>query len=209
MSTSGSMWGNLVGEQRPDQVTPAAGWYTDPDDGMQLRWWSGTAWTDRFVDSGGGVPAEPDDGVLAELTAVGSEQRWGTVWVWLLAFSPWLTTASGFFAVTAAGPSNTASWQSVLLVAGPLALIVVVAALDVRCLRRWHNEVAHWAWAVCGGPVYLVARTVVLRRQGRFGSAPLWVVLGNVVASFVPFLGRATLYFWVLTMVIYSAVSPS
>ena len=81
--------------------------------------------------------------------------------------------------------------------------------LDVRCLRRWHNEVAHWAWALCGGPVYIVARTVVLRRHGRFGSAPLWVVLGNVVASFVPFLGRAALYFWVVTMVIYSAVSPS
>ena len=204
------MWGNLVSEQRPDQVTPAAGWYTDPDDGMQLRWWSGTAWTDRFVDSGGGVPAEPDDRVLAGPIAVGSEQRWGTVWVWLLAFSPWLTTATGFFAITLAGSSNTAaSGQSVLLVAGPLALIIVVAALDVRCLRRWHNDVAHWAWAVLGGPIYIVARTVQLRRPGRFGSAPLWVVLGNVVAAFVPFLGRATLYFWVLTMVIFSAVSPS
>lgn len=140
---------------------------------------------------------------------MGSERRWGTVWVWLLAFSPWLTTAAGFFAVTEAVLSNSASWQSVLLVAGPFALILVVAALDVRCLRRWHNEVAHWAWALCGGPVYIVARTVVLRRHGRFGSAPLWVVLGNVVASFVPFLGRAALYFWVVTMVIYSAVSPS
>lgn len=30
---------------------PPAGWYGDPNDATQLRWWDGTAWTDRVEKS--------------------------------------------------------------------------------------------------------------------------------------------------------------
>jgi hypothetical protein len=186
-----------VSEQRPDPVAPAAGWYTDPEDATRSRWWNGTVWTNRFAPTGG-PPARTE--------AVGPGRRWGTVWVWLLAFSPWLTTTTGFFVLNAGGPSDTNPWDQVLLGALPLVLIVFVAALDMRQLRRWHDPVAHWAWAVLGGPIYIIARTVVLRRHGRFGSAPLWVALANMVAALIPFLPLAGLYFFVIVMGFFSTL---
>jgi hypothetical protein len=36
-------------------TTVAAGWYQDPDDSTQVRWWNGLAWTDHRAP----LPADP------------------------------------------------------------------------------------------------------------------------------------------------------
>jgi len=46
----------------------------------------------------------------------------------------------------------------------------------------------HWAWiffAVIGAPVYMIGRSVVVRRRVGSGLAPMIVNLALVVASFV------------------------
>ena len=39
---------------------PVAGWYDDPEDPTQLRWWSGTSWTDRRQPREAALPSEPE-----------------------------------------------------------------------------------------------------------------------------------------------------
>ena len=52
-----------------------AGWFADPDDATQLRWWDGTAWTEHRAPSGVEVAAEvvahllPGHGTKRELLA--------------------------------------------------------------------------------------------------------------------------------------------
>ena len=240
------MWGNLVSEQRPGSTTPEAGWYAYPDNGTQLRWWSGDGWTDQYAPMadepatepalGSNEPAaEPASGPYgpsagqpapvsaapAQPTAVATVEqastgypyaayptptvnprmRWGTVSVWLLAFSPWLTMASAIsaFYVYASTPDATPYWVLVLLAAH--ALTTGLAALDGRRLREWlHPTVPHWAWSLLGAPAYLIARAVVLRGRTVRGSAPLWVALVNVVLTWLLFfvvfflVGAMTLY---------------
>ncbi|WP_248283426.1 DUF2510 domain-containing protein [Cryobacterium arcticum] len=123
-----------------------------------------------------GVPAMASDG----------SSRWGTVSVWLLAFMPWLSTisliAAGMMSIYPANPDWW--WVSALLL--PWVLTVLLAVLDVQRLKQWlHTNVASWAWALLGAPVYLIARHVVLRPRARFGSAPMWVAIINIALAVV------------------------
>ncbi|WP_285113728.1 DUF1524 domain-containing protein [Leifsonia sp. fls2-241-R2A-40a] len=40
-----------------DSPLPPAGWYPNPDDAGELRWWDGTAWTDHTAEPGTVAPA--------------------------------------------------------------------------------------------------------------------------------------------------------
>lgn len=132
----------------------------------------------------------------------------GTPWVWLLACIPAVQTIAlepdllGFTEI-ATSPTRTASDGTVdLLVAGfaidfGVTLFVIVAAgllafLDERALQ--HRGVPRpfpWGWGFLLG-VYLVGRTVVLRRRLGRGAAPL--VLGaslyaaGMIVTFTQFL---------------------
>jgi hypothetical protein len=239
------MWGNLVSEQRPRPTTPEAGWYAYPDNGTQLRWWSGDGWTDRYAPmadepadepasglsepSGpyGPSPGQPASGYAASaqptilatvepagypyaaapIATVNPRMRWGTVSVWFLAFSPWLTMASAIsaFFVYASTPDATPYWILVLLAA--YALTAGLAVLDARRLRGWqHPTVPHWAWSLLGGPAYLIARAVVLRGRTVGGTVPLWVTLVNVVLTWVLFF---VLFFLVGALAMYFIQSLS
>lgn len=50
-------------EQPVDAASPAAGWYSDPNDESLLRWWNGAAWTDAVrADDGEGLAPSPGSG---------------------------------------------------------------------------------------------------------------------------------------------------
>lgn len=49
-----------------DKVDAGEGWYQDPDDFDLLRWWDGTAWTDRRKDK----PAKPATATAVAATPV-------------------------------------------------------------------------------------------------------------------------------------------
>jgi hypothetical protein len=224
-----------VSEHRPESTTPEAGWYADPDGAGQLRWWSGTEWTDQYAPMADAAGSAYGPAAAAQPTAVGTLEhprpadlaptqygyapyppatvnprlRWGTVSVWFLAFSPWLTMASGIaaFYVYVSTLDATPYWILVLL--GAHALTTGLAVLDGRRLRQWqHPQVPHWAWSLPGVPVYLIARAVVLRGSTVRGTAPLWVALANIVLTWVLFF---VVFFLVgaLTLYIIQALSDS
>jgi hypothetical protein len=181
-----------VSEQRPESVLPVAGWYRHPGSDTQLRWWDGDGWTDQYspvadiaapvqqTDEPTPVGPPPSQPYAATTT---EERRWGTVWVWFLALSPLLSFATGFGAISRFVTTDAPAWQWVALLLLPYAAIVGSAVFDEHKLNTWHHKTAPWAWATLGALPYLIARTLVLRRRGKVGSAPLWVALGSVLAA--------------------------
>jgi hypothetical protein len=124
----------------------------------------------------GFVPVDDEVG-----TSRNTSSRWSTPSVWMLAFTPWLTGACLFAALLlhSRGVRDVFQYGALVL---PYLFALACAQYDVQHLRRWgHRRVAHWAWSLLGTPVYLVARTLVLRRRTGIGSAPMWVWLVNLL----------------------------
>jgi len=79
-----------------------------------------------------------------------------------------------------------------IALAGVISLIcyaasIVCAYLDQRALARLGVvKPFSWGWNFLLQPLlYLIGRTVVLRRQGRTSSGPLWLAIAGVVASWI------------------------
>ncbi|GAB3128273.1 DUF2510 domain-containing protein [Glaciibacter psychrotolerans] len=187
-----------MADQTP--FVPPAGWYVDPTTETTLRWWNGLAWTDHVSALPELVPApriapvsqyswerEEDKthrvqhwGIAAEAhaeyTAIPS--RWGTLSVWLIAFTPWWEV--GCAVIVATVLENV--WLECGALILPWLLTIVWAQRDGARLRAWgHRNVPRWPWALLGAPGYLIARTVVLRRNTGIGSPPLWVWIANLL----------------------------
>jgi len=195
--------GECVNGQRPDSAPPVAGWYPHPSSGTQLRWWDGQGWTDQHAPLSEDPeqlpvqhPAHPYPG--SEIPAATEQRRWGTIWVWFLALSPMLSFATGFGALNRFVTTDAPAWHWAALLLLPYAAIVGAAVMDEHRLHTWHRETAPWAWACLGALPYLIARTVVLRRRGKFGSAPLWVALGSVGAALLVVVVMVAFFFLVI-----------
>jgi hypothetical protein len=66
-------------------------------------------------------------------------------------------------------------------------LSVLFAYMDQQRLERSGViRPFHWAWALLSGTVYVIGRSVIVRKvaPGR-GLAPIWVLIGTVVVSFI------------------------
>ena len=112
-----------------------------------------------------------------EFTAIPS--RWGSVSVWVIAFAPWMSVVA-FFVMLLLEGIGAQLWLQYAAVSLPWLITLAAAQRDVKRLSSWgHRTVAPWAWALLGAPAYLIARTVVLRRNAGLGSAPLWVWIAN------------------------------
>ncbi len=131
----------------------------------------------------------------------------GTVWFWLLAFTPLLDmvilvpTAFYFQELVNINPSDVRALSSVisspaLAILSILDLVLYVTAilfpvLDWRELdKRGVPHPFHWAFSlfalVIGGPiVYVIGRTVVVKRRTGKGLAPLWVFVGLGAVYFI------------------------
>lgn len=127
---------------------------------------------------------------LAGPTEVTAPRAWGTVWVWLLAFMPWVVAAcivAAIVLVFATALSITLAmpeWFWVPLLVVPYLLSVAFAAGDAARLRaRQHPTVAPWTWAFLGAPVYLVARSMALEPGVHGRLKPMWVGLFNMALS--------------------------
>jgi hypothetical protein len=257
-------------DEHPGYVAPA-GWYVDPGDDVQLRWWSGLDWTEhcapmvehrpepdarpatdtdrqrppgRDIGDADAQPGSPDTAQapdrpltrrerrlldeqadatralpppvprIAPITSyswdresepaqdsfehtvflqpagrddpadryVDIPSRWSSASVWVIAFMPWISVVAGYAALVVALTAPRAWWWQLGALLLPYLLTLAAAQRDVLRLRIWrHRTVAHWAWSLLGAPVYLIARTVVLRRHAGLGSAPLWVWLVNLL----------------------------
>ena len=85
--------------------------------------------------------------------------------------------------------SNVTVFVGILTV--PYLIVIGLAFFDYRMLKNQGVErPAHWAWAFLVAPyVYVIGRSVVVKRVTGGGLLPLWIFLGVVAVSFIIAIG--------------------
>jgi hypothetical protein len=189
-----------------------AGWYPVAAGSPQQRWWDGARWTEHvYGPTTSTVQPAAAQAAVAQPTAVlraPEGVKPGTVWFWLLAVgAPVLTLldlipTSIWLSQIIAGDTTSASGilaaefnpaYVLVLFSGWFiyAVCIVFALLDWRELKA-HGvpKPFHWGWSffviAIGWPaVYVIGRSVVVRRRTGSGLAPLWVFIGLEVVVFI------------------------
>ncbi|MES2092693.1 MAG: DUF2510 domain-containing protein [Actinomycetota bacterium] len=175
----------------PQSMTPA-GWYPDHTGAPQLRWWNGSAWTDSVrtpivepVSTGSGAYAAPYSLNPAPAAVPPGTPVYNT-FIWILALLPilgivsLLTRNSSSLVASSTDPLALYRDPAYLASLGISFLIyggsVILAYFDRRrLLRDGYDRPFHWAWTFLSGAVYLIGRSIIVRRRSGRGLAPLWV----------------------------------
>jgi Protein of unknown function (DUF2510) len=184
-----------------DVYAAAAGWYPEPDGTVGQRWWDGARWTE-YATPLAAPPVAPEfpqyDAAVRPRVSEGTPVD--TVWIWLIVVLPivalipfFLLDFEGYLVESMTDPMAQVRMYldpmylaSVLLGWGAYGASVVFAYLDVRALRQLgYARQFHWAWTFLSPLVYVIGRSVVVKRQAGRGSAPMWVAIALNVALFV------------------------
>ncbi|ROQ38370.1 uncharacterized protein DUF2510 [Frondihabitans sp. PhB188] len=190
------------------------GWYPDPEGGPGTRWWDGVVWTAPTAPAGGPQAVAMANPVRPEL-APGAPIYGALIWVIvLLPLVVWPLTLSyrPKFRIIEVGPSGTPTVdpssiytpQYIAVLLASLALYGVSVLLAVadyrRLLRVGVVRPFHWAWSFLSSPVYVIGRSVIVRRvaPGR-GLWPVWVLILIEVVGLVLSSISAVGYFQQLT----------
>ena len=100
-----------------------------------------------------------------------------TIEVWAIALLPMLQLLLSLLVVAAFSTGPSVTFMAAIWL-GPLPIIIVLALLDARSLRRRGvDRVASGWWAALGAPVFLIARAVSLSRISGSGYGPVGVAL--------------------------------
>ncbi len=177
-------------------TTTPAGWYPDPDNATQLRWWDGAQWTENRSAP---PVANPYSTSAADLKAPDGT-KWNTVWIWIIVVIPFVPSLalltvdwSSMIDFTSGSEAemmlrmytNPAYLGSILGGFIAYGLGVWFAYIDWRELtRRGVPRPFHWAWNFIT-PVYAIGRSVVVRRRTGRGISPMWVTIALLVLSFI------------------------
>jgi hypothetical protein len=197
-----------VTDQNSQGLAPA-GWYPVAAGSAELRWWDGTQWTEH-QHTLGQAPAGAYV-VSGQSLRAPEGTKSGTVWIWIFAVLPLLQLAeipflAGLYSrIFAAGLSDPTAISRVEFAPdsgyfaiqgiGVLlyALYVIFAVFDYLALRaRGVPRPFHWAWTFLGSLVYIIGRTVVVRRRTETGLAPMWVnilALVGVIVTIIAVVG--------------------
>jgi Protein of unknown function (DUF2510) len=192
-------------------VAPA-GWYPVAAGSAEQRWWDGTRWTEHVYAQPTSVAPAYGQTAAAVRPAVALRAPEGvapgTIWFWLLAVGAPVLTLLDLIPISVwlgqiiAGVSSSPSallasefnpaYVLVLLSGWFIyAVCIVFALLDWRELKaRGVPRPFHWGWSffviAIGWPVvYVIGRSVVVKRRTGSGLAPLWVFIGLEVVTFV------------------------
>lgn len=175
-------------------TTAAPGWYDDPAGSGQKRWWDGTQWTEHLHD-----PAlEVYGAVATPVVSAGTPVY--NVFIWLIVLLPLLSIVGlltfdmhDYMARMAQSSSAGAAAMFspaylTLVLSGWLIYLVtaLLAYFDAKRLTRdGFVRPFHWAWAFLGSTVYIIGRSVVVKRRSGRGLLPIWVMIAVVVFSVV------------------------
>jgi hypothetical protein len=179
------------------QGTPSVppGWYPDPENPAQGRFWDGVAWTELRHQPGTPYPAAP-----SPKAPPGTD--WNTPWIWLIALLPLLPTLlllfvpwGSMFAIDIDDPRSAMSGTFALFLSpfywGAIVLSYVVYGVSVFFAYRDVKELTargvpqpfHWAFCFIGGVVYTIGRSVVVHRRTGNGHQPIWVEVAVFLVS--------------------------
>lgn len=192
------------------------GWYPDGRDIGGQRWWDGTGWTEHVqqpYQAGGTIPRAPEG------TSPNTPHIWWIVGVFAaqlivsaiyLATIDWsgymraMSTMSDSFADISGAYSFVFNPAYFAVLAASLfgwAGTIALAYFDSKALAsRGIERPFHWALSFIpsyGAMVYVIGRSVVVKRRTGTGLGPLWAfiavfVLGIVVTTVAMFGGMAT-----------------
>lgn len=119
--------------------------------------------------------------------------RKSTVSGWLIATMPLMTGILVIAAVKGGEnypryvPPGIEWWMLAGIVVAALYVATIILAITDRRKLDWSgfNRPAHWAWAVLTAPVYLLVRTIAVKRETGRNSMLLWVwlILAAVVVG--------------------------
>ena len=183
-------------------IVRPAGWYPDGANFGQQRWWDGNQWTANVqaaYQAGGGIlaaPAGTSPHTLQIWLIVGTFALlsfWSVLW-------PLTIDWNGYVLASLGDPSGITS-SAYLINAQYFALLgfgllawagsAVLAYFDGRALEaRGVVRPFHWALTAIpsyGPLIYIIGRSVVVRRRTGSGLAPMWVMIISLVASIVLF----------------------
>lgn len=165
----------------------AAGWYENPSDPTQVRWWNGIAWTDHTQPKPdlGAVATETVEESSGEASALRSRVRsrsTSTFESWTIAFSPLIYLAAVVIvvALNLYTPESVVYWA---LLAVPYALTVLLGFLDARKLRSWGHTPPSALWGLLGPLVYLIARKLTVAGWGPLGTIIGVLVVGGLLPT--------------------------
>ncbi|MGV8882516.1 MAG: DUF2510 domain-containing protein [Rhodoglobus sp.] len=187
-------------------VTPSsvpAGWYPDPAGTPRQRWWDGNAWTEHYNEAP--VATQPYAG--AQQPYAGAQQPYSyaataeslkapegipiyNIWIWLILALPVLSTTVSY---------ATTDWGGIATTVGPTNGTLVLSAvgwvfygLSVFFAYRDYKTLLalgvprpfHWAWGFLS-LVYVIGRSVVVRRRTGHGILPMWIAIAFMALTFV------------------------
>lgn len=179
------------------QGTPPvpAGWYPDPENPAQGRFWDGVAWTELRHQPGTPIPPSPP-------LKAPPGTPWNTPWIWLIVLLPVLPSLlllfvpwGSMFDIDVSNPYSGMSssfavfaspfyWVAVVLGYAIYGFSVFFAYRDVKELTaRGVPKPFHWAFCFIGGVVYAIGRSVVVHRRTGDGYQPIWAAVAVVVVS--------------------------
>ncbi|MFJ4209575.1 DUF2510 domain-containing protein [Paenarthrobacter sp. NPDC089675] len=171
------------------------GWYPDPSNPQQMRWWDGVQWTPHLAQ--GPSQFMPQQRVLiSNQTPVYNPFIWAIVLIPLVSVILLLTWQPDFRLITTRQGATTIDPTSIysggyvaLQISGVLiwGVSVLLAYFDYQRLQRSGViRPFHWAWCFLSGAVYVIGRSVIVRKvaPGR-GLAPVWALIGTVVVSLI------------------------
>jgi hypothetical protein len=163
-----------------DDAQLPAGWYDDGETPDVVRWWDGVGWTEHTLFGGeSGDRARPL--LPSELAVYGP-------FIWVITLLPVVSWLRYFLPDPGYRVDGFIS-----LIFG--AATIVLAHRD----REWLigqgvMRPFHWAWSFLSSPVYVIGRSVIVRRVAApEGLAPMWVAIGILL------LGLVNVTVWVLT----------
>lgn len=182
-----------------DQATRVvpAGWYEDPSDSEQVRWWNGINWTENTQEkppshAGGDAANSDEPRVTTSSVPIRTHARsTSTAESWMVAFTSGLLAVAllgAFLAWLYLGPSVVWGAIALALVYG---LSVLLAILDRRKLARWGHTPPPVATTLLTAPVYLLVRAIRLPRSwGQFATS-LLLAIGLIGAPVGAWFGGA------------------
>ncbi|UVJ38717.1 DUF2510 domain-containing protein [Arthrobacter sp. CJ23] len=174
--------------------TTPPGWYPDPSDPRQMRWWDGARWTAHLA------PATAQS-MPQQRVPISNQTPVYNAFIWTIALLPvlpallLLTWNPEFRVITTPRGMRTMDPTSIfspsyflLMASGFLTygLSVLFAYFDhQRLAQSGVVRPFHWAWCFLSGTVYVIGRTVIVRKVAPDrGLWPIWILIATVVLAF-------------------------
>lgn len=184
-------------QSMPGSTTPP-GWYPDPSDPRFVRWWDGVVWTPHTTPAAAQfqAPYKAPRVLISAGTPVYNPFIWAIVLLPMISYvilSTWhpefriITTRQG---VTTIDPLSMYTPTYFLLqITGFIfyGLTVFFAFLDrQRLVKSGVVRPFHWAWAFLSPIVYVIGRSVIVRKVAlNRGLWPVWGIIAVYVFGMV------------------------